>query len=230
MLQIRQCNTAEDMKMKYYQNISALSHKMKTDSINNISTRDIYVASSLKELKYVNDSLYNTVKYLQNKVKHSEVKIIYQTNTVTSLPDTILNTVYVQNIDSTSKKVFWDYNFNEKGLIVQQKIINFRNSKTNTDNIEIKDFSISSDFTTGILYDKSTKLYKIFVKPTNDLVKVQNISGATIDNSMFNKNNQKKKLSISIQLGTGFVLNTKKELSYGFYGGIGLSFPIITLF
>lgn len=229
MLQIRQCNTNQDIKMKYYQNISALSQKMKTDSINNISTRDIYVASSLKELKYVNDSLYNAVKYLQDKVKHSEVQIVYKTNTITTLPDTILKPVYVQVIDSTQKNVSWNYEFYQKGLSVREKITNFRDTKNGIDDLNITDFSVTSDFITGVLYDKSTKLYKVFVKPTCDLVKVGNIEGATLDKS-FGQKAKKPRLVVSVQLGGGFLINPKKEISYGVYGGIGLGIPIITLF
>lgn len=197
-------NTCQSYKHEYNINISALSdsiHHYKTKSGQLVAQTKMY-ETDIKHLKYLNDSLYTTIKSLKNN----------NITSATQFSGTIVNEVHDTTwIITTDTVLFAQERFkfeNQYRLLEGQ--INVDRDKIN---MQIERDEMQFDYTVAL--DKNNN---VLITSTNPYVKYNSISGFTLPKQ------RKKRFGIGPYVGYGIdVTNGRPNPQIG----IGLSYSLI---
>lgn len=180
---IKQCSS---IKREYIDNIEILNdtikyYKDKTGTL--VATKHGY-ETDIKNLKYLNDSLYKEIKSLKAKGK---------VTTATQFSGTIINelldTIYIVEHDTITKGFYKDFNFNNQWRLLEGNI----NYKNDSVGVSITKDEVMFDYVVAM--DKDNVIY---IKSKNPYVKYNEISGYFIPKA------KKKHWSIGPSVGYSY--------------------------
>lgn len=200
---IKQCSS---IKGEYIDNIEILNdtikyYKDKTGTL--VATKYGY-ETDIKNLKYLNDSLYKEIKSLKAKGK---------VTTATQFSGTIINelldTIYIVEHDTITKGFYKDFNFNNQWRLLEGNV-NYHNDSVGV--------SITKD---EVIFDYVVAMDKdnvIHIKSNNPYVKYNSISGYFISKP------KKKRWSIGPSVSIGYNI---KDNNISPTVGLSLQYGII---
>lgn len=203
---IHQCNTYKRMNDN---NITAL-----TDTINlykskngNIIAEKTTLYATIKDLKKINDSLYNVVKDIN--IKNPD-NIVYVNTTIEYEKHDTLFLINNDTIKNTCK-IEQKFDFTNKYRSLQGNVYYYRGNTQDTLGINISKDLVNVDFTT-ILKDN-----KIYISSSNPYVKYNDIISINTK-----QNSKNKRFGVGPMIGVGI----NHKLQFTPFIGVGLTYNI----
>lgn len=195
------------IKREYRDNIEILNdtiHYYKAKDGKQVATIHGY-ETNIKNLKYLNDSLYKEIKSL--KIKNNKVVTVTKFSGV--ITNELHDTMYIVKHDTINKGFKHSFNFDNEYRLLEGNV----NYQHDSLGINILKDQIMFDYTVAM--DKDNVIY---IKSNNPYVKYNSISGFTIPKQ------RNKRFGIGPQIGVSYNI---KDNSISPTIGIGLSYSLI---
>lgn len=235
------CNSNKQLKQDVLK--SEINRKALTDSIRLVknkagelqSEKNAFVAIN-KELKDLNNNLYNEVKKQKGNVLSLTILNANLSMKINTLEDSLRNSKHgvIYNALTNSYSIPWDFNqtFDEKNnRIIEGHTVARWDSLSNTllnEGTILDKFNLNFNIVTGLSEEDNN--LKIFVKSNYPDLKFNNIEGALIDpnkSPLIKKLMNQKRWSIGPNAGYGMVI-TSSGIKTGLIVGVSLQYKFFS--